>query len=37
MPGIFEQGAGWDNAVWSIIDRVIEHDPSVWVVVPVNG
>jgi hypothetical protein len=27
-----DQGAVWDMPVWSIIDRVIQHDPAVWTV-----
>lgn len=27
-----EQGAGWDNAAWALIDRVITVDRSVWIV-----
>jgi hypothetical protein len=32
-----DQGAVWDSAVWSIIDRVIQHDPAVWVVQPTRS
>jgi hypothetical protein len=27
-----DQGAVWDVPVWSIIDRVIQYDPAVWIV-----
>lgn len=27
-----DQGAVWDMPAWSIIDRVIQHDPAVWIV-----
>jgi hypothetical protein len=27
-----DQGAVWDVPAWSIIDRVIQHDPAVWIV-----
>jgi hypothetical protein len=27
-----DQGAVWDMPVWSIVDRVIQHDPAVWTV-----
>jgi hypothetical protein len=27
-----EEGAVWDMAAWSIINRVISHDPAVWIV-----
>jgi hypothetical protein len=32
-----DQGAVWDSPVWSIIDRVIQHDPAVWVVQPTRS
>jgi hypothetical protein len=27
-----DQGAVWDTPAWSIVDRVIQHDPAVWFV-----
>ena len=32
-----EKGAVWDNACWSLIDRVIAINPAVWVVQPDRG
>src|SRR5262249_36519447 len=29
-----DQGAVWDQPAWSIIDRVIQYDPAVWVIQP---
>ena len=31
-----DQGAVWDAPSWSVIDRVIQHDPAVWIVEGVN-
>jgi len=28
------EGAVWDTPAWSIVDRVIQHDPAVWVIQP---
>lgn len=27
-----EAGVIWDNAAWALIDRVIQHDPAVWII-----
>jgi hypothetical protein len=29
-----DEGAVWDTPAWSIADRVIQHDPAVWVIQP---
>jgi hypothetical protein len=31
-----DKGAAWNNAAWAIVDRVMAHDPAVWVVRSVN-